>query len=101
MSLMDQFVYLVLGVVCTLCAMFMIKPQHASCPPGWWLPEGIRRSGVYVCRPTPIGDTVRVGKAIVDQSVQPTGYVVGQIFCEPNAIPTIVDTRSVACSPNL
>lgn len=81
-----------------LLVAFAVRPRGATCPEHWWLPKGIQPSGHFVCRPTPIGDTVRDKRGIIhDESVQPPGELEGHIYCEPNAIPTIVDTRAVAC----
>lgn len=82
-----------------LAFAFVFHPRGATCPDGWWLPKGIQPSGYFVCRPTPIGDDYRDARGILrDRSVQPLGELEGRIYCEPNAIPTIVDTRAVACT---
>lgn len=85
------------GLVLLVCALR--HPRGATCPHGWWLAKGVRRSGEYVCRPAPIGDDMRDSRGVlVDHSMQPDGELVGRVYCEPNAIPTIVDTRAVACT---
>lgn len=77
---------------------YVTRPTHESCPPGWWLSTGVRRNGDFVCRIVPIGDTYRDKRGILrDPSIQPPGELTGHVYCEPNAIPTIVDTRGVAC----
>jgi len=81
-----------------LCLAFFTRPTHAACPHGWWMPEGVRRTGEFVCRPVPVGDDVRTPRGIlVDHSVQPDGHVYLRVYCQPNAIPTIVDT-TVFCT---
>ncbi len=72
-------------------------PDHARCPRGWWLAEGIRRSGSFVCRPPVIGgdDDVLTG---LQTSIQPPEAIAGQIYCSPPKVPiTLYDFATVTC----
>ena len=73
-------------------------PTRASCPPGWWLPEGVSRHGHYTCWRAPVGQDHRDPDGIVrDASVLPKGEIVGNIYCTGGQVPIVVDYRTVGC----
>lgn len=86
------------GIACFAWAC-ATTPQTATCPTGWWIPEGVRRTGDFVCRPSPVGDTQRTPAGIlVDHSVQPAGELRRHVTCGARAVPIIIsDGRTVSC----
>jgi hypothetical protein len=93
------FVSTLTGVACFAWACAITPPSKAACPTGWWIPEGVRRSGDFTCRPVPVGDTERLANGrIVDHSVQPVGEREMHVICGVGAVPVIaVDGRTVSC----
>ncbi len=82
---------MLLAVVCN-------PPARATCPLGWWLSMGVRRSGAYVCTRVPVGDDVRGADGLVrDHSVVPAGEIDGRIYCTNGQEPIVVDARTVGC----
>jgi hypothetical protein len=70
----------------------------ASCPVGYDLRTGIRRSGHFECWPTPIGDPDYDGTwQRPERSVQSDGVLESRIFCTSGQQPIIVDARTVGC----
>lgn len=88
-----------LGSIILIVWACATQPQRITCPRGWWLPEGVRPSGAFTCRPSPIGGEYRDARGILhDQSTQPAGMIVGQVWCEPPSMPVIAtDGRTVLC----
>lgn len=75
------------------------SPREESCARGWWIPEGVRRTGEFTCRPSPRGVTERDARGILrDQSVQPPGAVRMRVYCadDEDAV-ALDDGRTVAC----
>ena len=84
--------------VVVLCWSMATHPTQRRCPDGWWLPEGVRRSGAFVCRPSPIGgdDDVLTGKST---GVQPPGAIRGRVYCTGGSVPIVrYDGLTVGCS---
>jgi hypothetical protein len=78
-------------------ATLLLHPKRFECPRGWWLPEGVRRSGDFVCRPDLVGGVDdRPGGA--DHSIEPFGLVVGRVFCNAGTVPIVVGSRIVTCA---
>jgi hypothetical protein len=75
------------------------SPHRFQCPTGWWLPEGVRSSGAFTCRPTPIGDDSRNSTGyLIDHSIERHGFIEGQIYCPPDELVVIGDDgRTVSC----
>jgi len=99
-DILSVFCGLLSGLV--LMFGFMVRPVRISCPHGWWIPEGVRRAnGEFACRPKPVGGDERLPNGhLVDHSVQPDGHLYMRVYCEPNAIPTIVDTTVLCTKDN-
>lgn len=77
-----------------------MRPQHINCPTRWWVPEGIRRSGDFVCRPPLTGDDARDARGILrDHSKQPPGFIAMRVYCPPNSIPTLIGPGTGLCAP--
>lgn len=89
---------LVSSAICIAWACATYHPREV-CPIGWWIPEGVRRTGEFVCRPTPRGATERNKKGILmDRSVQPAGALERHVTCGVGAVPVIeADGRTVSC----
>lgn len=86
------------SAVCFAWVIASHQPREA-CAIGWWIPEGVRRSGEFVCRPAPRGDTERTKAGIlIDHSVQPAGEIHKHVICGGIAVPVIeTDGRTVSC----
>lgn len=83
-------------VIAWTCAMY--HPRE-SCPVGQWIPEGVRRTGEFTCRPVPRGQTERNRNGIlIDQSIQPAGELEKHVICGGVSVPVIeADGRTVSC----
>lgn len=88
-------IFAVLTAIVFVIAAFS-RPTHARCPRGWWLPEGIRRSGEFTCRPAPVGgdDDALTGR---DTATQSPAELSGQIYCTGGAVPVVNGDRVVGC----
>ena len=89
-------ILIVLNIIVLLCIAFA-RPKTATCPQGWWLPEGLRRTGEFVCRPQAIGgdDDVLTGRST---AIQPSGELHGRIYCTNGTEPIIRrDGVTVGC----
>lgn len=76
----------------------LLRPQHAACAPGWWLPLGVRRSGLYVCTPLPAPRWVRGPHGgWTDASSNADGAIVGEVYCAAGQRAVTSDGRSVGC----
>lgn len=73
--------------------------QRFACPRGWWLPEGVRDTGEFTCRPAPVGVEFRNQRGVlVDRSVQPAGALQDRVWCTGGSIPVQGDDgRTVSC----
>lgn len=69
-----------LGSIFLLLWAMAAHPQHASCPRGWWLPEGARPDGRYECRPGVRGG-LDDAPGTADTAVQPPGWLDGRVYC--------------------
>lgn len=79
-----------------VCAAIAARPHHARCPSGWFLPEGVRADGHFVCRPVPpIRDGTSPRGGYLDLSVQPPGSLYGRVYCRGRAFTT--DGTTVGC----
>jgi hypothetical protein len=67
------------------------RPSSATCPPRWWLGEGVRRSGEYTCRL----DTDRTEWPPIDG--RPAAELRGRIYCAAGEQPLVINERHVAC----
>ena len=97
MAPITEVFFCFVSIVCLMLAM-VAHPTRATCPTGWYLSMGIRRSGEFLCQPVPVGgdDDVLTGK---DTAYQPPGTIHGRLYCTGGAQP-IVDIRtgrSVGC----
>jgi hypothetical protein len=88
-----------LGTIVLFLWVFATTPQRTSCPPHWWIPEGVRTTGAFVCKRSPVGDDHRDANGILhDDSVQPDGTLDGHVWCEAPSRPVIAtDGRTVLC----
>lgn len=71
------------------------QPRAARCPPRWYLSEGVRRSGEYVCHeplPRSLDDT-RDGASQGSDGLR----IPGRIYCTGGARSIVVDERTVGC----
>ena len=86
------------SAVCFAWVIVMHQPREA-CDVGWWIPEGVRRSGEFVCRPAPRGDTERTARGVlIDHSIQPAGEIHKHVICGGVAVPVIENYgRTVVC----
>lgn len=99
----DGFGFLVAGIVgllftvATLCwAMAAGRPHAARCPDGWWLPEGVRSDGSFICKPNaPIHDGTTPRGGYIDLSTEPPGWLRGRVYCPGRAATD--DGVSVVC----
>lgn len=89
------------ALLLTLLAMAgsaLCRPSRATCPAGYDLRTGIRRSGDFQCWPHPVGDPEWDGTwRRPDRSVQPDGVIRSRIYCTGGASPIVVDYRTVGC----
>ncbi len=89
------------GYVISLAIFFVAaitRPQRATCPPGWWLDEGVRRDGSFACHHMPTGKTERNARGIlVDESTAEPGEIRSSVYCTGGARPIVVDGTSVGC----
>lgn len=75
---------------------FVMHPHRAKCPRGFWM-NGVRPTGEFQCRRTPVGDDIRMPNGhVVDHSIQPPGVLDGRIFCA-GGDPRVIDDTTVAC----
>src|SRR3954466_3197534 len=89
--------------VLLVIAYLLLHPTAASCPPGYDLRTGIRRSGIHECWPAPVApagwSTSRLGPIKdwdgtwqrPERSVQPNGVLTGRIWCSTE--PVVLDER--------
>ena len=91
--------YAVASIVLIMVGL-VIRPPHATCPPRWWIPEGMRTNGEFVCRPPLTGTDERTARGIlVDHSTQPPGGIELHVYCPPNSIPTLIGPGTGLCAP--
>ncbi len=79
-------------------------PQTATCPPGWYVRDGVRTqahdgrpSGAFACQRPWIGgeSDLRTGQIT---AVEQPGRITGRVYCATGAGPTITNSsRTVAC----
>lgn len=92
-------VVVTLGAIVAFLWVVATSPTRTECPKGWWIPEGVRASGSFTCKRSPVGDDYRdAGGILRDRSVMPEGSLAGHVWCEPPARPVIAnDGRTVLC----
>jgi hypothetical protein len=97
-EVISTMVALVSSAICIAWACATYHPREV-CPPGWWIPEGVRRTGEFVCRPAPRGVTERDHRGVlVDHSSQPAGELEMHVTCGGTSVPVIdADGRTVSC----
>jgi hypothetical protein len=85
--------------VLTILVCCALQPTHARCPRGWYLDDGVRRSGVYTCGRDLVGDPNRDGTyGRPDISVKPPGEIWGRIYCTGGSHPIVSDDNvTVGC----
>lgn len=96
----------VVSAVCSAVSAVVIlvcvarEPAQATCPPGWWLPEGVRpHSGLYVCKPkAPVCDGTGPRGGYFDCSEQPPGWLVGRVYCPVGKRAVTVDGVVITCA---
>ena len=54
-------------------------PTKRACPRGWWMAEGVRRSGEFKCRPALLGPE--------NDAPQPAGELRGFVVCPKGTEP--------------
>ncbi len=81
-----------------LCAAMIARPNSARCPRTFY-DEGIRPSGEYTCRRTPIGGDHRNSRGVlIDDSFEPRGALHSRIYCTGGTRPIANDDGvSVGC----
>lgn len=88
-------------VILSLLVFFVAgitRPTRARCPRGWWLPEGVRPSGVYECAPIRPARWVRTRRGgWIDASSDAASGFEGEIYCTGGAVPVVVDGVAVSC----
>jgi hypothetical protein len=71
------------------------RPSTARCPPGWFISEGIRRSGEFACSlPLPADCGEPVG---AERPCPSMPLIHGQIWCAETSEPVMIDHQAVAC----
>jgi hypothetical protein len=85
--------------IIVLAAAAVCRPTHASCPIGYDLRTGIRRTGDFECWPVPVGDPDWDGTwQRPERSVQPDGVLEGRLYCTGGMQPLAGDDgRTVGC----
>lgn len=90
------FLGALVSVVLLLWSM-ALKPDRLTCPPGWYLMDGVRRDGSFSCQRPPIGgdEDVYTGH---DSAVDQPGVLRSRVHCTGGARPVIWhDGRTVGC----
>ena len=72
----------------------MMTPKH--CRPGWYV-EGVRPSGLTVCRPAPPPDCGEPVPPFEQPCPRDDRYEPMAIYCTGGARAIVVDSRTVGC----
>jgi hypothetical protein len=93
-------------LVLVLCALRLIvgwpQPSSASCPDGYDLRTGIRRTGWFECWPHVVGDPDYDGTwQRPERGVQPPGILRSRIHCTGGSVPIVVNDHTVGCQHSM
>ena len=82
--------------ILVLCVCMLVRPTQVICPEGWYV-NGVRKTGQTECIPVPRGFEELTDRGIIDNSIQPPGYVSVRIYCTGGTRAIVVNQRTVGC----
>ena len=94
---------LIVAAMVGLVGEYCTRPTRVQCPSGYDLRTGVRRTGDFVCWPSPMGDPRYDGavEGYPERSVQSNAVIGGRIYCTGGAVPIVVDYRTASCQRGL
>ncbi len=74
------------------------QPDTATCPAGYDLRTGVRRTGWFECWPAVVGDPDYDGTwGKPERGVQPPGILSSRVYCTGGSVPIVVNQHTVGC----